>query len=97
MLKTCRMFAVGVLFVAFLGMLPKEEPTLQRLFKPHVLKMSISLWRHVGHEVWCDNQLTLLGRQQNLTRMSAGQGLESKWSMILRVTNVCKSTNASEM
>ena len=38
-----------------------------------------------------------MGRKQNLTRMSVGQGLDSDWSMILRVTSVCKSTNAGEM
>ena len=33
-----------MLFAVFLGRSPKEEPTLQRLFKPHVLKLSIFLW-----------------------------------------------------
>ena len=41
--------------------------------------------------------LLFMGRQQHLTRMSVGQGLECKWSIILRVTNVCKSTNVGEM
>ena len=42
------MLKVGTLFAVALGMSPKEELTLQRLFKPHDLKSSICLWRHVG-------------------------------------------------
>ena len=33
--------------------------------------------------------------QQNLTQKSVGQGSKSKWSMILKVTNVCKFTGWS--
>ena len=42
------MSTVGMLFAVLFGMSPKAEPTLQRLFTPHVLKLSIFLWRHVG-------------------------------------------------
>ena len=47
-LKTDGMLTVGVLFAVLLGMLPKEEPMLQRLVRRHVFKLSISIWRHVG-------------------------------------------------
>ena len=42
------MSTIGTLFAVSLEMSLKEEQTLQRLFKPHVLKESICLWRHVG-------------------------------------------------
>ena len=98
------MWTVGTLFVVSLGMSLKDGQTLQMVFKPYVLKFSICFWRHVGatsqgktgestmSQSAVHRFLTLLfmGRQQNLTPKNVGQGLASKWSMILKVTNVCK-------
>ena len=41
--------------MVFLEMVPKEVPTLQRLFKPHVLKLPIYLLARLRrHVTWAD-------------------------------------------
>ena len=104
------MSTVGTLFVVSLGMSLKEEQTLQRPFKPprpQIVHVPLApRWRHRG-QTWENvvrqaavqrvRTLLFMGRQQNLTRKSVEQGLESKWIIILRVTSVCNSTNADEM
>ena len=78
------MWTVGTLFVVFLVMSPKEEPTLQKLFKPHVPQvvhhaMSQADLRKYGVTVGC----LFMGRQSNFTRISVGQGLQSNWRATL--------------
>ena len=105
------MLTVGVLFAVSLGMLPKEEPTLQRLFKPHVLKLFLTLLsarrsyvttahlRKHGVIIGCAacSNIVVHGKTATPHTMIVGQGLENKWSVILRVTSVCKFTRAGEM
>ena len=67
------------------------------------LKLSIILGRHIGAILLWQSAvqrvvtLLFMVRQQNLARLSVERGLASKWSTILRVTNVCKFTSADEM
>ena len=94
----------GTLFAVSVGMSLKEELTLHRLPYPHVLKLSICFWRHVGNVTRADlrkygvtigcaacSDIAANGKQ-NLTQKNVGPGLASN-----KVTNICESTPAGEM
>ena len=91
------MSTVGTLFVVCLGMSSKEEHTLERLFKPQVLKLSICLradLRKYGVTIGCSacSDIAVRVETAELTQKTVEQGLASKWS-----TNVCQFTKADKI
>ena len=62
--------------------------------RPKIIHLPLTPRRrcHKGRleEIWCDDGLL------SVTRRSVETGLANKWSTILKVTNVCKLTNADE-
>ena len=76
--------------------------------RPQIVHLPLGpRWRHVtradlrkyGVAIVCAacSVIAVHGKTSNLTPKNVGHGLASKWSMVLKVTNVCRLTDADEM